>query len=467
MPRVKIALLGTAFAGSIIALSCVAFSDSLPPDSIYRPLTTQPFSVVRAADEAAKPEVMRRQAEVLQARYDLSNRPIPDVFMSGKRKAVQGGVRVKLPQGVTWDMLAQMTPDAMAEGGLLPAGFMPLPHVKQSQGGQVFPNILIDTIRDREARSLRRFDADFDLPDHFTPEFPPPLYLTTHPELGDVSQGSLLTIKNYYSLMVGILTAVQLEGLRLLLMPFPQEEFNQTEDRKSADQSLGVACLDCHSNFHTNAAFHQTPDVRPEAARFRIDTVSLRGMFNQRIHGSKRSLRSVEDFTQFEQRTAYFNGDHVSAQRKGVNLPDRTDQVAMMGQMQNIVDFPPAPKLDPFGRLDPTKASERELAGERLFLGKARCAECHVPQTSFLDNMMHDLKLERFYQIGQTVNGQVMLPDGPIKTFTLRGIKDSPSYLHDGRLLTLADTVEFFNLVLGLKLNQEEKDDLVAYMLTL
>ena len=467
MPRVKIALLGTAFAGSIIALSCVAFSDSLPPDSIYRPLTTQPFSVVRAADEAAKPEVMRRQAEVLQARYDLSNRPIPDVFMSGKRKAVQGGVRVKLPQGVTWDMLAQRTPDAMAEGDLLPAGFMPLPHVKQSQGGQVFPNILIDTIRDREARSLRRFDADFDLPDHFTPEFPPPLYLTTHPELGDVSQGSLLTIKNYYSLMVGILTAVQLEGLRLLLMPFPQEEFNQTEDRKSADQSLGVACLDCHSNFHTNAAFHQTPDIRPQAARFRIDTVSLRGMFNQRIHGSKRSLRSVEDFTQFEQRTAYFNGDHVSAQRKGVNLPDRTDQVAMMGQMQNIVDFPPAPKLDPFGRLDPTKASERELAGERLFLGKARCAECHVPQTSFLDNMMHDLKLERFYQIGQTVNGQVMLPDGPIKTFTLRGIKDSPSYLHDGRLLTLADTVEFFNLVLGLKLNQEEKDDLVAYMLTL
>jgi cytochrome c peroxidase len=84
-----------------------------------------------------------------------------------------------------------------------------------------------------------------------------------------------------------------------------------------------------------------------------------------------------------------------------------------------------------------------------------------------MDNMMHDLKLERFYQIGQTANGLVMLPDGPIKTFTLRGIKDSPPYLHDGRLLTLADTVEFFNLVLSLKLSQQEKDDLVAYMLAL
>ena len=267
--------------------------------------------------------------------------------------------------------------------------------------------------------------------------------------------------------MIGLITPVQMEGLRLLLTPFPQEEFNQTEDRKSAEQSLGVTCLDCHANFHTNAAFHQTPDVRPQAARFRLDTVSLRGLFNQQIHGSKRSLRSVEDFSQFEQRTAYFNGDHVSAQRKGVHLPDRFDQVPMMAQMQNIIDFPPAPKLDPMGRLDPTKATAQELAGEQVFMGKGRCAECHVPQTSFLNNNMNDLKLERFYDVGQTQNGLVMLPDGPIKTMTLRGIKDSPPYLHDGRLLTLADTVEFFNLVLGLKLTQDEKDALVAYMLTL
>jgi cytochrome c peroxidase len=53
---------------------------------------------------------------------------------------------------------------------------------------------------------------------------------------------------------------------------------------------------------------------------------------------------------------------------------------------------------------------------------------------------------------------------GPIKTFILRGIKDSPPYLHDGRLLTLEDSVEFFNLVLGLKLNQPEKQALVTFM---
>jgi cytochrome c peroxidase len=54
--------------------------------------------------------------------------------------------------------------------------------------------------------------------------------------------------------------------------------------------------------------------------------------------------------------------------------------------------------------------------------------------------------------------------DGPIKTFPLRGIKDSPPYLHDDRLLTLEDTVEFFNLILQTRLSDQEKKDLVAFM---
>ena len=106
------------------------------------------------------------------------------------------------------------------------------------------------------------------------------------------------------------------------------------------------------------------------------------------------------------------------------------------------------------GRLDPRKATESELRGEQLFHGKARCAQCHVPP-AYLDHQMHDLKLERFLNEP---------PDGPIKTFTLRGIKDSPPYLHDGRCFTLEDTVEFFNLVLELKLTQAEKTDIVAFM---
>ncbi|HET8761961.1 MAG TPA: hypothetical protein VFM12_01000, partial [Gemmatimonadales bacterium] len=390
MIRLHAALvIGALLVGALSAFA----ADPLPPDTTYRPLPTLPFSVVKANDEAQKPAVQQRQAALLAARYDLADRP-SDVMMSGGRKAVQAGARVKLPAGATWDGLAKMAPEEIRNRGLLPEGFRPLPHVKQSTGGQVFPTLQIDEIARQEQRDLRRFDVDFDLPDHLTPEFPPPIFLTTHPELGDVSRGQLLTIRNFYEIMNGIITPVQMEGLRMLLTPFPQEEFNQTEDRKVAQQSLGVACLDCHANFHTNAAFHLTPDVRPQAARFRLDTVSLRGMFIQQIHGSKRSLRSIEDFTQFEQRTAYFNGDHVSAARKGQHIPDRSHKVAFMAQMQNIIDFPPAPKLDPFGRLDPAKATPEELAGETIFFGKGRCAECH-PAPFYLDDKMHDLHMER------------------------------------------------------------------------
>jgi len=76
---------------------------------------------------------------------------------------------------------------------------------------------------------------------------------------------------------------------------------------------------------------------------------------------------------------------------------------------------------------------------------------------------MHDLKVDRFYKT-QTLNGLVATSQGPIKTFTLRGIKESPPYFHDGRLPTLEDTVEFFNLVFELKLSKEEKHDLVAFL---
>src|SRR5258706_297627 len=177
------------------------------------------------------------------------------------------------------------------------------------------------------------------------------MFLQTRPELGDVSRGEVVSINNYYRLFKDILTPVQLDGLRLLLTPFSQEEFNPTDDRKTAQPTLGVTCLDCHVNGHTSGQFHITPDIRPEQRRVRLDTVSLRGLFN---------------------------------------------------------------------------------------------------------HQMHDLQVERFLRDEAG--------DGPIKSFTLRGIKDSPPYLHDGRLLTLEDSVEFFNLVLTLKLTKEEKQDLVAFM---
>jgi cytochrome c peroxidase len=76
---------------------------------------------------------------------------------------------------------------------------------------------------------------------------------------------------------------------------------------------------------------------------------------------------------------------------------------------------------------------------------------------------MHNLRTERFVK-PVMINGRMASADGPIKTFPLRGIKDSPPYLHDGRLLSLEDTVEFFNLILGTQLSAQDKRDLVAFL---
>ena len=376
-----------AFSGGLLALlAAPAGPGPALGKTSYAPVNlTEPFADVRDRMTAAKAQVMARQLALLKQRYDLGNHPASGVTMS-RGKPVQEGVRVKLPAGCTWEKLGTLAPAGIMEKDLFPLGFLPLPHPNHPEGGMVFPRFHINEILRQENRDLTRFDLDFDLPDHFLPEFPASVYLTTRPDLGDVSQGKVIT----------------------------------------------------------------------------IDTPSLRGVNIQRLFGSQRALKTVEDFTEFEQRAAYFDGDPVTATKKGVNVLDRGSQVHDMAEFQELLDFPPAPKLKVDGTLDPRLASAAERRGQALFFGKAACATCH-PAPFYTDNLMHDLKTERFYR-PRAINAAMACGDGPIKTSPLRGVKDSPPYLHDGRLLTLDDTVEFFNLVLELKLNAQEKRDLVAFL---
>jgi cytochrome c peroxidase len=422
-------------------------------------LGRESFKAMMTRDRAEKAAVMQRQQKLLEQRYDLSRRVDDRVKMS-RGKPIPVGPTARLPEGTTWEKLAEMSPEEVRDKGLFPKGYLPLPHPHHEVGGMVFPQMEVKVLP-----RLERFDLDFDLPEHFLPEFPPAIYLTTRPDLGDVSRGKVLTLDNYNEIFNGILNSKDLEGVRLLVAQFPQQQFNATYDRKTdkPEGMKGVACLDCHLNGHTSGATHLVGDIRPQSHRRRIDTPSLRGVNVQRLFGSQRALKSIEDFTEFEQRAAYFDGDILSSAAKGVNPLERGSQVHFMSEFQELLGFPPAP-LSWDGKLDPRKFPEDtpEARGQALFFGKARCAVCH-PAPYYTDNLMHDLHVERFYK-EQEINGMVATRQGPIKTFTLRGIKESPPYLHDGRLLTLEDTVEFFNLVLELKLTTLEKKQLVAFM---
>jgi len=414
-------------------------------------------TVITPQASALRPEeVTRRQAEYLQQRFDLAGRTHATVKMSGGRKAIPVGPTARLAPGMNWDRLARMAPEEIKKRAAFP--YTPLWHPMQDKGGMVFPPVQTGVVV-----GLDRSDLLFDLPDAYLPEFPAPLYITSRPDLGDVSQGQLITSHNVDTLFRDILTPVQLEGLKLMLERTPAKHHNMSAERATLHPVPGVACMDCHVNGHTTGQFTLTPDMRPQGERFRVDTSSLRGVYVQSWFGVKRSLRSLEQFVASEQ-TAYFDGDAqaVSA-HDGRSLS--AEEVNAIAQFIRLVDFAPAPKLTAAGALDKKLASEAELRGEKVFA--QHCQSCHAGQT-FTDNLAHDLKVERFYDhVGSTRSGVPGRAEGAVKTPSLRGIKDAPPYLHDGRLLTLEDTVEFFNIVLQAKLDKRERADLVEYLRTL
>jgi hypothetical protein len=403
-----------------------------------------PFADWMAKMVAQRAEVDRAARALLEARFQLDCKTDPKATMS-RGKPLPLGPTARLPAGVaTWEAYAALSPDTIRSAGAFP--WKPLEHPLQSTAHMLFPAQWTRVHPEHE-----RFDVSFDIPDCYLPEFPPALYLTTHPELGDVSRGVEITYGNYFNMLNGVITPEQLDGLRLMVTPFQTTWFNVTHHRVTPEPSQGVACFSCHVNGHTNGALELAPDSRPNYARLRVDTPTMRGNYAQLIFSSKRSIRTMDHFAEVEE---YFDGDTTMLAAIGGRDLQKA-QTNHMGDLNAIIDFPPAPKLDALNRLIPAAATPQELRGEALFLGKAQCATCHPPATQFTDNTMHDLKVERFYA------GR---PEGPIKTFPLRGIKDSPPYLHDGRLLTLEDSVVFFDVILGTHLSAAEKQDVVAYL---
>ncbi len=393
-----------------------------------------------------KPQLMKDVDKYMKDRFDFSGEPIPDTFMSGGKPIMKGPV-ARLPDGIdSYEALAMISPEEIREKDLFP--YKPLAHPIQTVAHMLFPDNWVKAHPEH-----KRIDVDMDIPDEYLPEFPPPMFLTTHKELGDVTNGREVTFDNFYEIFDGLLSPEQMEGLKELLRPSPTTWFNHTTHRLTEKPSRGVACFDCHVNGHTSGAIELAPDSRPNMARLRTDTPTMRGNYNLMQLSSKRSIRSMDHFAEVEE---YFDGDPGMQQAIGPRAAKR-EVTNRMGDFNSILDYPPAPKLNPLMKLIKSKATRQELRGEALFHGKAQCAKCHYGP-SFVDDYMHDLQVERFY-VGR--------PEGPIKTFPLRGIKDSPPYLHDGRLPTLHDTVEFFNLILELGLDKQEKEDLVAYMLCL
>ncbi len=220
-----------------------------------------------AQDKAERPTVGARQQQLLESRYDLTAKPDPKVRMS-RGKPVQVGPATKLPQNMTWEQLAAMAPEDIRAKGLFPKGFLPLPHPKHNVGGMVFPQTEI-----KQLPRLERFDVDFDLPDYFLPEFPPALYLTTRPDLGDVSQGKMITVDNFQEMFAGILNAKDLEGMRSWSRSFRS---NSLTPRPTAKRRARWACRAWGASTAMSTATHlERPTWLVTSGRNRIAADSI------------------------------------------------------------------------------------------------------------------------------------------------------------------------------------------------
>jgi cytochrome c peroxidase len=141
-----------------------------------------------------------------------------------------------------------------------------------------------------------------------------------------------------------------------------------------------------------------------------------------------------------------------------------------------------------------TLLSESEERGRQLFLREfdptykkkgAECFHCHAPpfftNDRFMNNGLDDDA--SFVDLGRALVTKSVADRAKFKVPTLRNIARTAPYMHDGRFSTLEEVVEFynsgvrrsstvdplmqFNLAPGLRLDEQDKSDLVAFLKTL
>ena len=125
--------------------------------------------------------------------------------------------------------------------------------------------------------------------------------------------------------------------------------------------------------------------------------------------------------------------------------------------------------------------TEQQLAGLKLFRGKANCTFCHAGPT-LSDEEFHNTGVAwsngEFLDLGRALVTQRDADRGKFKTPTLREVSRTAPYMHDGSLATLEDVVKFYRdggrenpnrdiALQRLDLSDRERADLVSFLRTL
>lgn len=109
--------------------------------------------------------------------------------------------------------------------------------------------------------------------------------------------------------------------------------------------------------------------------------------------------------------------------------------------------------------------ARRAVRGRELFVGKAKCASCHVPPLFTEGNAV----LHTPEEIGIDDFQASRSPTGKYRTTPLRGLWSHAKggYYHDGRFERLEDVVAHYDSHFRLGLDDREASDLVEYLKSL
>ncbi|MBM4343301.1 MAG: c-type cytochrome [Deltaproteobacteria bacterium] len=219
--------------------------------------------------------------------------------------------------------------------------------------------------------------------------------------------------------------------------------------------------------------FHYANNSRLSASnRFACATCHIDGTEDKQVWFVAEGPRQTPALAERLADTAPFNwlGSKYTLHDNIVSTTGRMGGSGLLpGELDGLVKFlieglkaPPNPHKKADG------LTEQQLAGKKLFEDPATaCTKCHVPG-NLTDGAQHDVGTATSVEI------QVAQANGkPTKilynTPSLRGLWYSAPYLHDGSAATLKQALQKTASTMGKTshLNDQQLDDLVAYLLTL
>jgi mono/diheme cytochrome c family protein len=251
----------------------------------------------------------------------------------------------------------------------------------------------------------------------------------------------------------------------LPLVAYGDMLFDSPEIFGGPARDLGITCSTCHNRSDVNRDLF-IPGLSHRAGGLDVDSAFFNPMFNDRMddHLDTPSLRGIRFTAPYGR-----DGREASLRRFTRNVivtefagkePNPFQLDALVAYMRAF-DFLPNPKIDRSGALTDT-ASVTAKRGEVLFnityagLNNRSCASCHTPDRNFRDGQTYDIGTSEPPFSGGTAT--------PFETPTLRNIKFTAPYMHDGSLPTLASVVDWFNDSKSLGLNDRQRGDLTAYL---